>query len=272
MVKKFLFFFVILILFSSPSYAQTGKKTAPNKPAPHYKVKSIADSYFLQITLDEDNCEKIVGVECEFKDRFIAGPYFHPTKLTLYLNKIIATQSFESGDSKLLKVRDGAYKLVTDNGNLVSFAVTKGDLFDLKTLQGNLENEVQKISKCDKGKMLYDFYTTYKRQDELYIKNITYSDEYDFDEVRNLILLSEKKNQSDIMALSQSTSANTAIANIRLCKFPKYEKSVVKHVTADECQLSTHEQDEECFRYQECIDHAAVKNCEVTLFTEGFED
>lgn len=272
MVKKFLFFFLFLIFFSSISFAKPGEKITPGKTASYYNVKSIADSYFLQITLDEENCEKIVGTECEFKDRFIGGPYFHSTKLTLYLNKIIATQNFESGESKLLKVRDGAYKLMTDNGNLVSFAVTNGELFDLKTLQGSLENEVQKFSKCLKSKMLYDFYTTYKRQNELFIKNVTYSDEYDFDEVKNLILLSEKKNQAEISALSQSTSATNSVANIRLCKFPAHEKSVVRHITPDECLLSINEQNEECFKYQECVDHIAVKNCEVILFSEGFDE
>lgn len=231
-------------------------------------AQPIESSYFLQITVAENDCEKILGQSCIFRDKMFGEPYFHEAKLNIFSNKIFATQFFND-KTITVQVKDGAYSLAFDKNNSISFNTKNGEVFNLKLTNGNLAKEQSNISKCQKAENLYNFYRLYK-SDEITVKSGIYKDEYDFKGLNEYILFAETKDQTGIMALTKSDKPKiTAIENIQLCKMPNSNILNVRHLSVEEC-ASEDASSEECFKYQACEDVITIENCEVTLFKDGF--
>ena len=223
----------------------------------------------MQITVAQNDCEKILGENCFFRDKLFSEPYLHETKLTIFLNKIFATKSFKD---KVItaQVKDGNYSLLSDNNNLISFNTKNGLISNLKLAKGDLTKESTNISKCNKSEILYNFYQTRNKDAAILTKSGFYRDEYHFNGINEYILFSEEANQSEIMVITKDAEQKiTAIQNIQLCKMKNSDTLNVRHLSIDEC-LSNNQVTEECFKYSECEDMIAVDNCEVTLFKDGF--
>jgi len=228
----------------------------------------IKSSYFLQITIAENDCEKLLGKSCIFRDKMLSEPYLHEAKLTIFLDKIYATQSF-SDKIMLMPVKNGSFSIATDNNNLISFNTTNGAVSNLKLVKGDLTKEPNTISKCKKAENIYNFHNTYNT-DALLIKSGIYKDEYDFRGLNEYVLFSEKQNQSEIMALTIGDDQKiTAISNLQLCKMPDVDTLRARHLSTDEC-FGDDKALEECFKYQECKNSITIEDCEVTLFQDGF--
>ncbi len=245
------------------------KVVSPKNIVAAKALQSIEPSYLLQITVAQNDCEKILGENCFFRDKLFSEPYLHETKLTIFLNKIFATQSFKD---KVItaQVKDGNYSLLSDNNNLISFNTKNGLISNLKLAKGDLTKESTNISKCNKSEILYNFYQTRNKDAAILTKSGFYRDEYHFNGINEYILFSEEANQSEIMVITKDAEQKiTAIQNIQLCKMKNSDTLNVRHLSIDEC-LSNNQVTEECFKYSECEDMIAVDNCEVTLFKDGF--
>lgn len=268
--RKFFFFIAILAALASNLASAKPRKSLRTKIVQPFQSWPISSSYFLQISLGEENCESIITKECLFRDKFLEAPYFHDTTLTIFLDKISATQLSNSTESRLSTIKDGSYKLRTIKDNLISFDVKNGDISNLTLLDGALKNEHQEYSKCIKTKILYNFYNIYNRQNELEISSGSYKDEYNFDGIKEYIIFSTKNNPFDLMALSKDPNGkNHAINSTKLCKIPNDFLLNVRHVTKEECQFKDNLDNEECSRYATCIDSLTVNECEVLEFVNG---
>ncbi len=269
--RKFFFFIAILAALASSAVNAKTKKS-------HKKIKitqqapltwTISSSYFLQISLNEENCLNTITEECLFRDKFLTTPYFHDTTVTIFLDKAFATQLSDPTGSRLITLKDGFHKLRTTNNNLISFNVKNGDIFDLKLLVGDLKNEREEHSKCVTTKILYNFYNIYDRLNELEISSGIYKDEYDFDGIKDYIVFAKKTNPFDLMAVSRSPDGkNSAFNSTRLCKAVNHSISNVRNVTKEECSLAENFNNEECYHYASCVDHLVVNECEVVVFLE----
>ncbi len=253
-----------------PLTSQAKQKVISPKNIVAAKVlQSIEPSYLLQITVAENDCEKILGENCFFRDKLFSEPYLHETRLTIFLNKIFATQHFKD-KTIAAQVKDGKHSLLSDNNNLISFNTKNGIISDLMLVKGDLTKESINISKCNKSKILYNFYQTHNKGAAILTKSGLYRDEYNFNGLNEYILFSEETNQSEIMAITKDAEQKiTAIQNIRLCKIKNSDTLNVRHLTIDEC-LDSNQVIEECFKYSECEDVIAADDCEVTLFKDGF--
>lgn len=245
------------------------KIISPKNTVAAKALQSIEPSYLLQITVAENDCEKTLGENCFFRDKLFSEPYLHETKLTIFLNKIFATQHFKD-KTITTQVKDGNHSLLTDNNNLISFNTKNGLISDLKLVKGDLNKESVNISKCSKSEILYNFYQTYNKDAAILTKSGLYRDEYNFNGLNEYILFSEETNRSEIMAIIKDSAQKiTAIQNIRLCKTKSSDDLNVRHLSIDECS-GDNQTTEECFKYSECEDLIAVDDCEVTLFKDGF--
>lgn len=230
--------------------------------------QSIDSTYLLQLNITESDCEKILGQDCFFRDKMLSDPYLHKTTLTIFANKVFATQSFDD-KTIIAQVKDGAYSLLSNNDNLISFNTKDGEVSNLKLAKGNLAKEQNNISKCHKAESLYNFYNLYKSSKILTESGI-YKDDYDFKGLNEYILFAEKTDQAEIMALTKSAESKiSAIDNLQLCKMPNSNILNVRHLSAEECSNDS-EAAEECLKYQECENVISVNNCEVSLFKDGF--
>jgi len=275
--RKFFFFIAIVVTLASSAVsakvsAEVSAKSKKSLAKTEHQTSltwPISNFYFLQISLDENNCLSTITEECLFRDKFLTTPYFHDTTVTIFLNKVFAKQSSNSTESRLITLKDGFHKLRTTNDNLISFNIKNGDITDLKLLDGDLKNEHLQYSKCVKTKILYDFYNIYNRQDELEISSGIYKDDYNFEGIKDYIVFAEKNNPFDLMAISRNPdNSNSAINSIKLCKIPNDFASNARHITKEECFLAANFAIEECYRYASCVNHLAVDGCEVSVFAE----
>ena len=252
----------------SPKNITTKSSHAKKNIAAPIPSQPIDSTYFLQLNIAENDCEKILGQSCFFRDKMLSDPYLHETTLTIFLNKIFATQSFND-KTITAQVKDGTYSLASNNDNLISFNTKDGEVSNLKLIKGDLTKEQNNISKCRKAENLYNFYNLYKSS-EILTKSGTYKDEYDFKGLNEYILFAEKTDQAEIMALTKSDESRiTAVENLQLCKMPNANILNVRHLSAEECS-GDDKTTEECCKYQECENVIAVEDCEVTLFKDGF--
>lgn len=244
------------------------KNISPQKIIAENPAQPIESSYFLQITLAENDCEKALGESCIFRDKMFSAPYLHETTLTIISNKIFATQFFNDKTS-ILQVKDGSYILNSNSGSLISFNTKNGEVSDLKLLKGDLNQEKQNISKCSKAENFYNFYSIYKKDDAITTKSGIYKDEYDFKGLNEYILFADKNEPSEIMAVSRGEDTQIiAMENIQLCKMNNSDILNIRHLNAEECLNNPDA--EECSKYEACEDIITVENCDVTLFKEGF--
>lgn len=265
-----LILYIATVAILQPLTSQAKQKTfSPKKIAIQNISQPIEVSYLLQINLAQADCQNLLEQSCFFRDKMQSEPYFHQTKLTIFLNKVFATQYYND-KSKLLQVKDGAHSLTSNNGNLISFNTKTGEINNLKLIKGNIKTETNGISKCQKAENLYNFYNIYNKTDQIFIKSRLYKDEYNFNGLDEYILFAEKNNQAEIMALKKNTnSAIEAIHNIHLCKMPDRNVLNVRHISAEEC-FKSDRAIEECAKYENCEDKIIVEDCEINLFRDGF--
>ncbi len=115
--------------------------------------------------------------------------------------------------------------------------------------------------------MLYNFYKTYNRQDQLNQAFGSYEDEYDFYSMSQYLIFAPKNNPSNIMMMSRTENDKfSAVKNLKICKFPRFKKANVKHISYEDC---INKPSEECARYDKCKDYAEAQDCSVVFF-EGF--
>ena len=265
MNRKLLLYIITAAILQPPASQAKQKISGKSNLAPH----SIESSYFLQTTIAENDCEKFLGQSCFFRDRMLSEPYLHKTKLTIFSNKIFATQFFND-KTIIAQVKDGAHSLISSNGNLISFNTKNGNVSNLALVKGNLTKEENNVSKCKKAETLYSFYNAYNKDDEIVTKSGIYKDEYDFKGLNEYTLFAEKKDLSEVMAITKNDDEKiVATENLQLCKMVNSDILNVRHLNEDECS-GDKKPSEECFKYQECEDVVAVENCEVTLFKDGF--
>lgn len=272
MNRKILFYITVATILQPLALQAKIKKSVknitPQNIVAQNPAQAINPSYFLQVSLTENDCIKTLKESCIFRDKMFSAPYFHETTLTIFFNKIFATQFFNDKTS-ILQVKDGSYNLTTKQGNIISFDTKNGEIFDLKLTDGNLDKEQQNISKCSKAENLYNFYNIYKKDDEITTKSWIYKDEYNFRGLNEYILFASKNEPSEILAVSRGEDEKiSAINNIHLCKMSNSNILNIRHLNNDEC--ITNPDSEECSKYENCEDIIAVENCEVTLFKEGF--
>lgn len=265
--KLLLYIAAVAILQPSALQAKPKKALAKNIVAEN-PAQPIGSSYFLQITVAENDCEKLLGQSCIFRDKMFGDLYSHETKLVIFLDKIFATQSYND-KTTIMQVKNGTFTLATDSNNLISFHTKEGTISDLKLVKGDLSKEQNNVSKCRKAENLYNFYNIYNNG-AILTKSGIYRDEYDFKGLNEYILFSEKDDQPEIMALTKGDDQKTsALDNLQLCRMPNSDILNVRHLNVDEC-YGDNKMAEECFKYQECENVIAVENCEVTLFKDGF--
>ena len=270
MNHKFLLLIAAIATLQTESSVAKSKKNLPTKILPSQNLlQSIDYTYFLQIPLTENDCEKALGSSCLFRDSLFQEPYLHPTTLTIFLGKIFAKQHFHD-KTILLKVEDAAYSLKTDQQNMVSFTTKNGEAFNLKLTQGNLTQERQEQSRCAASELLYNFYYTYDQQDQLVVKFGQYKDEYNFDGINEYTLFTKNDEPAEIMAVTKKPTSSivTSINNLQLCRPLDGEVLNTRHINSDDCTAAN--PSEECTKYATCEDVVAIENCEVTLFKDGF--
>lgn len=236
---------------------------------------TIPQEYILQADLSQSECERMVaGDECFRRDHMRDKPYYHQSRIVIFNDKIFAEQFFENREKSknmlLLKVRDGSYKLLTNNGNLVSFDVKNGAVSVLRLISGSLEKEKKLESKCDFAEAIYGFYFVYDKS-QIIEKSALFKDEYNFDGLKEVIFFVEKSNQEQVLVLLRNSVRDLeAIRNLRICKIPGEENYLLKHFSDDECQRNHDEAIiAECTKYSACEDYLVVKDCDVVLLRDA---
>ena len=275
MNRKLLFCILLLSIIQTAtsqakqkvSFLQNKSFSAKQTIRSQNPLQPIGADYFLQFDIDKNDCEKILGQDCLFRDTLFDDPYLHKARLTIFLDKAFITQDYRD-KSITIKIKDDKYSLISSNKNAISFSVTNGAVSNLKLIKGNIDKEQNKVSKCQKARTLYSFHSLYNSENIL-TKSGIYKDEYDFSGLNEYILFAEKSNQSKIMAISKnSESIITAIENLQLCKMPNSDILNIRHLSVEECNNNA--ANEECYRYQKCENTIIIEDCEVSLFKDGF--
>ena len=265
-MNRKLLLYIIAAAILQPPASQAKQKISKQINTTSHPIES---SYFLQTTIAENDCEKFLGQSCFFRDRMLSEPYLHKTNLTIFSDKIFATQFFND-KTIIAQVKDGAYSILSSNNNLISFNTKNGNISNLTLVKGNLAKEQNNVSKCLKAESLYNFYNAYNKDNEIVTKSGIYKDEYDFKGLNEYILFAEKSDPAEVMAITKNDEPKiVAIENLQLCKIANSDVLNVRYLNEDECS-GDKKSTEECFKYQECEDVIAVTNCEVTLFKDGF--
>ncbi len=285
--RKFLFLAPFLTIISinanlnaqvaaSPDKATSDKVLVQKKPHRSSLTKKIKSSqkitnyidpnYFLEVDLNQSNCEKTIEGQCLFRDHFLEDPYFHTTKLIIFQNKILALQNISKNDDnqKLMQVKSSLYKLSTINGNFISFYAKKGQISDLILQKGDLAREKYQNNKCYKSKILYDYYELYDKKSQLFEETAIFRDEFNFDGLKEYIVFVEKNNLNEIMVLAKNVDQTQLLENAHLCKIANQNELLFRYTTKEECQKIP--QGKECKKYQNCEDHLIVENCQTKLF------
>lgn len=262
--------------------------------------RNISSDYFLKI-IPKKSCDNLTNTECFRRDRKNEEPYFHKTHVSIFNNRIVAEQFFNSNNSNkriFLKVNNGDYQLKTTNDNLISFTVKNGLVSDLVLVSGNLNREVIMASKCQFAEKYYGYYLAYNQHPKI-SETSYFSNKNNFNGIRNLVLFSNIENideltLQDIMAVEIESYNNiSSIENLNLCKRAKSDILDVRPVSKMECRkrqeclilLNSNPDfkdkiiDESCLGYfdskredftscsqqDDCEDYAVIKNCEVKL-------
>lgn len=261
-----IFTFITILFCANYNHAIAKSKKTKVKAQTQITIP-IDSSYFLEISTNKKNCDLALYTPCLFRDKAIDNdPYFHETKIIIFLSKILAFQRYDNR-VEILKIKDLQYKFTTDNGNIISFDVRNGEVKNLTLLNGDLDKEKQEFSNCAKTEMLYDFYKTYNREDELNQAFGSYEDEYNFYSMSQYLIFASKKDEKNIMMMSRAANENfSVIKNLKICKFLGFKKANVKHISHEDCINNSNE---ECLRYESCKDYAEVEECSVVFFA-GF--
>lgn len=263
MKQIFSLFTIFLLIFSGESFAKVKKKSV-NK----YLNITIPSENFLQINLLQKDCDRFVDGECFRLDHARLEPYYHETRITIFRNRIFAEQFFQSEDGedankRFLPVKDGSYKVIRLNQNLISFDVKNGQISNLKLLQGDVAKEKGVQSECDTTSAIYGFYQAYKKS-LIVDQSGFFKDEYNFDGLKEFFTFVEILSPEKLMAMTKNPNqAAVAVEEIRLCKMPNSENYLVRHFSADECKTSTKDNFVECSKYSSCEDVLSVKNCKI---------
>jgi len=266
--KFFLYLFLVLTLenkaFSAVKKSQkSGEKTIKIKIS-----QPISSSYFLQIKLKDDECEKAIAQNCNFRDKLLQEPYFHETTLNIIENKVFATQIFND-KTITLQVKDGNYLFNTTNNNKISFNIKDGEVSNLELQDGNLIKENNNLSKCEKAKNLYEFYNIYKKFDSISTKTGLFKDEYNFSGIKEYFIFANQTNPEELMAVARNpNNENFGIENLQLCRNANSDILRVKYLEDEECNKKDLL---ECSRYQDCRNEIVIKDCEINLF-QGFDE
>lgn len=265
--------FLSFLAASSANSLQLNNSEIITSNQQEYLSQPISESYLLEIPLTIDNCEKVIGQICFYKDE-VTGQgvktelHFHPTNLVIFLHKIVAVQNNPNSNKSLIRVRDSSYTFKTKNDNIVSFDVLDGDVYNLKLTFGSLSKETKvETFKCNKARFLYDFYALYKKENEISKKTGTYLDEYDFKGVKEYVIFAPKNNITDTMAVISSQTNSSTVDNLMLCQLGNFKELRVRHVTKEQCAQNP--TIEECSRYANCRDKIAIKECVVEYFIDG---
>jgi hypothetical protein len=250
------------------------------------KDTSLATDYFFEIELDQQNCDNTIVSKCFFADSLFAKPYFHPTTLHIFNNKILATQLFYHKNSiqkTYPKIIDKNNFFSTTNHNKISFVVFNGNIKQLNLSSTINENKATPCLFADKLFLHQQIYSDTKTQD-VFFKNSNNS------ELKQLSMFSANQQQYALLYNNKNNSWLT-IDNLILCQNKKennqpeilWQKTFNQQQCATKLacltQTETEEQSKEeckklnnvdieiCFQQEKCQEVIEINNCQIILNT-----
>jgi len=237
--------------------------------------------YFLEIELTPQNCNNTIISKCIFADSLFEKPYFHPTTLHIFNNKILATQLTyhkKNLQKSYPKIFNKNYNFITTNQNKISFNVLDGNITELSLSQSTNENKSNPCLFVDKLFLHQQLYANIKTQD-IFFKIPNNS------ELKQLNFFEYNNQKYALLYNNQSKSWQT-IDNLILCQ-NKYQENLQnilwqKTFTQEQCsqklacltenniellkncQALNNVDLESCFLQEKCSEVFEINKCQIT--------
>lgn len=252
------------------------------------KNTSIETDYFLEIELTQQNCDNTIVNKCFFADSLFGKPYFHPTTLHIFSNKILATQLAYHRNSiqkTYPKIINKNYDFYTTKYNKINFTAFNGNINKFFLSSTSNEIKAQPCLFADKLFVHQQIYAPTTTQDLFFkIPNnshlkqlsffwhnqqqyaILYNNQHSsWQTIENLILCQDKsKNQSlEILAtiLWQKTFHQEQCTKKLACLTQNIAEA------KKECETLNNVDLEICFQQEKCQEVLEINNCQVVKNT-----